>query len=120
MHGAFGGKCDSFDPSALERSSSGDSDFGGLLVEVFVRQAEEQIVGIEAAVASSDFAAALHGAHKLRSSSASVGACLVSRIAGEMEARCKAGETADLSGLAAQLRAEYQRVRPRMDEFLPK
>jgi HPt (histidine-containing phosphotransfer) domain-containing protein len=118
INAAAGGE-EIFDRAALERSCGGDADFRKLLVEVFVRQAEEQVAGIAAAVQSSDYDAALHGAHKLRSSSASIGACIVSRIAGDIEARCKAGHTVDLPTLATQLQAAYRQVRPRMDEFLP-
>jgi HPt (histidine-containing phosphotransfer) domain-containing protein len=109
-----------FDASMLERSSGGDPEFRSLLVEVFVRQAEEQIAAIEAAVAACDFGAARQVAHKLRSSSASVGAMRVSRMAGDIEAMCVAGDTAGVPGLGAGLRAEYERVHPHIAEFLPR
>lgn len=78
---------------------------GGELVELFVQSGGEQLIELERAVASGDGAAAAAVAHRLKGSSANLGAVRLSAACGLVEERLATG--ADPAAAVAAVRSAY-------------
>jgi two-component system sensor histidine kinase/response regulator len=71
--------------------ADGDSGFLTTLIQLFIDSAPEKVQKMKAALAGNDAKNASFEAHSLKSSSASLGAFTVSRLAAEIEKETKAG-----------------------------
>jgi HPt (histidine-containing phosphotransfer) domain-containing protein len=85
----------SIDQSVLDgiKEMAGDTDneFLITLIQLYVNSAPEKLQKMKAALARKDGKTASFEAHSLKSSSASLGAMAVSKIAGEIEKETKGG-----------------------------
>jgi signal transduction histidine kinase/CheY-like chemotaxis protein/HPt (histidine-containing phosphotransfer) domain-containing protein len=95
------------------------SEFGDL-VRVYLEDAPQQIVAIEAAAASGDAAAQVAPAHTLKSSSANIGATGLSELARGIEHAARAGVPTGPAEVAAGIRPEYERVSAELSRLLGK
>lgn len=75
------------------------------LVQLFVQSGGERLAELDGAVATGDGAAAAAVAHRLKGSSANLGALRVSAACGQVEERLKAGT--DPAPAVAALRSAY-------------
>ena len=104
-----------FDPAALQSSvpagARNGSQLAQKLIRLFVGESAKLLAEIERARVAGDTQTLLRGAHSLKSSSASVGAAALSRIAEELEACARAGQTSSFVNYPARLRLEYERFR---------
>ncbi len=77
-------------PAAMERLD-GDIELLKELVGEFLKSSPEQLVGLEAALASADASAARSWAHAIRGAAATVGAAHVADVASRMETAAQEG-----------------------------
>lgn len=82
----------------LSESVDGDAEFVADLVRTYLTEGETHLEQMSAAAVASDAGAIVRPAHTLKSSSASVGAARLARIAREIEFAGREGRT---DGLAA-------------------
>ena len=88
-----------------------------LLVAEFTSSTEHLIRDIVAAALQQDAQTVKFRAHTLRSSSASVGALDLSRLAADLEAGVSAAQFADWPAVAPTLQAEFARVVPALQRL---
>lgn len=77
----------------LRESVGGDTEFVADLVRTYLSEGESHLEQMSAAAASGDAGAIVRPAHTLKSSSASVGAARLARIAREIEFAGREGRT---------------------------
>ena len=98
---------------------SGDSALGPRIVALFKRETEKLLYEIEVALIACDSAAISAIAHKIKSSSAAVGAMRLSHLAARLEvAGREERPIGNGPGLASELRAAYREAGAALDEFL--
>ncbi|MCP5152020.1 MAG: response regulator [Chromatiales bacterium] len=100
------------DPSVLAQiralEANGAKGLLGRLVTAFVSSAQTDVDAVTAGAAAADLEVVRAASHRLKSSSANVGAMRLSALCREVEARARAGEAAELEVLAAALAAEHE------------
>jgi two-component system sensor histidine kinase/response regulator len=106
------------DPEVLAELVGGDPAHNAELYRRFVSHARELVKVIEQASHQGDARHASEQAHKLKSSSASVGAGVMSHLAAQIELAGGADDHAQLSELCSRLQAEMQRVADEIDAIL--
>jgi signal transduction histidine kinase/CheY-like chemotaxis protein len=116
---------DPIDPAVLDELSAlegeDDPNFVRELMLTFLETAPKLVTALRLALASGDLARAQAAAHTLKSSSAALGGALASSVAGELERRCRDGDTVEaLSALACQVADEVERTCARLRELVPK
>ena len=98
---------------------SGGSALGQRIVVLFKRETETMLEQIEAALVADDSAAISAIAHKIKSSSAAVGAMRLSQLAGRLElAGREQRRIGNGLGLAGELGTAYQEAIVALDRFL--
>lgn len=98
---------------------AGDSALGRRIVALFKRETETLLDQIEAALIAKDAAAISAIAHKIKSSSAAVGAMRLAQLAGRLEvAGREQRPIGNGPGLASELAASYGEAIAALDEFL--
>ncbi|HEX5278039.1 MAG TPA: Hpt domain-containing protein [Fluviicoccus sp.] len=85
------------------------------LLALFRQEASKLVHGIEYALAAEDQEALLRQSHTLKSSSASIGAQLLSRVARHIEQFARQSELAEAGALTGDLRAEFARLLVALD-----
>ena len=80
------------------------------LVEMYIKNTEDAISRMNAAIASSNFSEIQACAHTMRSPSAQLGLAYLSKIASNIELRAKEGALEDLKGLILDLDANFRYV----------
>jgi HPt (histidine-containing phosphotransfer) domain-containing protein len=98
---------------------SGDSMLGQRIVALFKRETEKLLGEIDAALLADDSAAIAAIAHKIKSSSAAVGAMRLAQLAGRLElAGRQQRPVGNGPGLAGELGSAYHEASAALDEFL--
>ena len=98
---------------------SGDSVLGQRIVALFKQETEKLLDEIELALVAGDSAAISAIAHKIKSSSAAVGAMRLSHLAARLEmAGRKERPIGNGLGVAGELRAAYHEANAALDRFL--
>jgi HPt (histidine-containing phosphotransfer) domain-containing protein len=85
------------------------------LLALFRQEASKLVHGIEYALAAEDQEALLRQSHTLKSSSASIGAQLLSRVARHIEQFARQSELAEAGALTGDLRTEFARLLVALD-----
>ena len=99
--------------------ASGDSVLGQRIVALFKRETEKLLGEIDAALLADDSASIAAIAHKIKSSSAAVGAMRLAQLAGRLElAGRQQRPIGNGRGLAGELGAAYREASAALDEFL--
>jgi len=80
------------------------------VLAAYRRDAPTVMCAIEAALEAGDTAGVRDGAHRLKSSSAAVGANKLAELYGELEALARAGALADRGALIGEVRVELRRA----------
>jgi two-component system, sensor histidine kinase and response regulator len=107
-------EADTLDQATLAdlRAMTGDDPaFLAELIDTYVADTPPQLATIRQALDIGDAEAVRRAAHSLKSNSATFGAATLAGLAGQIEARGKAGELAGTDELVARAEAEYARVR---------
>jgi HPt (histidine-containing phosphotransfer) domain-containing protein len=102
--------------SLRELQGDDDPEFLKDLIETFFEETNEQLVNLEQAVAQQNAVGLQRIAHALKSSSANVGAVLVSKLCKDME---EMGRNGQVEGAAQKLEAikhEYHRAQTALQE----
>jgi HPt (histidine-containing phosphotransfer) domain-containing protein len=103
-------------PPLLDRSVIADlRDLDGEvlseLIILYFDGAATQLAELESAVARGEAAELARAAHKLKGSSATLGAARVSQLAGELESRARGGEAGDAEQLVRRLAGAIEESR---------
>ena len=101
------------DPAALTdllEMVGDDSAFVDDIVDTYLRDAPEQLAGMQAALAAGDLETLGRHAHTLKGNSLSVGATALAAIARDLEERARAGDAADAGPKIEDASAEFGRV----------
>jgi signal transduction histidine kinase/ligand-binding sensor domain-containing protein/DNA-binding response OmpR family regulator len=98
------------DWEGLMALTNGDADFTGELVQLFIDAGDTALRDIRAALARGDLAALGRAAHAFKGSSASIRARPTSAAAARLEAAARAGASAEVEALEANLRREAGRA----------
>ncbi|HEX5361203.1 MAG TPA: Hpt domain-containing protein [Fluviicoccus sp.] len=85
------------------------------LLALFRQEASKLVHGIEYALAAEDQEALLRQSHTLKSSSASIGAQLLSQVARHIEQFARQSELAEAGALTGDLRTEFARLLVALD-----
>ena len=96
--------------SYKELQSPGDPDLRVILVETYLDEAAAIIKRKVDAAGVGDVAGIADAAHALKSSSANVGAVLMSKLSKEIEADAKSGMLGDVAARVAELERVYQQT----------
>ncbi|MEL7372447.1 MAG: Hpt domain-containing protein [Myxococcota bacterium] len=106
------------DYERIEDATGGDREFLEELVDIFLTDAAERIIELREALASGEAESFSRTAHKLKGSSANMGAVRLTDIARDME---NLGKSASLNGaeeLMEPLQQELVRVRETLQNML--
>lgn len=93
-----------FDPTALERIRDIAPGLVVNVLDAFLADAPGRVKRIEAGRGVGDVETLRSEAHALKSSAAYLGADLVARLAAEVEASCRSGESANALEISGHLR----------------
>jgi HPt (histidine-containing phosphotransfer) domain-containing protein len=93
--------------------------FVKVLINQYLDESASLVEAILAAISENRAAAIAAPAHKLKGSSATLGAVEMSAICAEIEARTRAGEPDEAALLGVELTARYQAVRLELQRLLP-
>ena len=96
--------------AALFETVGGDTEFLGELVGEFVSEAVRLVANMQAAAEAGRAADLARDAHQLKSSSASLGALVLSQLCGDLEAHARECSSPGLVGRVAAIEAEVPRV----------
>ena len=103
---------DLLDPNAIQRlmdiGKQTDPGFLQQVLEMFMKQAPENIEEIRQSLERGDFAAMWKTAHKLKGTSLNIGAARLSELCREIEKKGRNLETSGLHGLTMQLENDYK------------
>jgi HPt (histidine-containing phosphotransfer) domain-containing protein len=100
------------DLEAIRRAAGGDAEFEMELIAVFLADAADRVSLLDQALCRADRDGIAREAHRLKGSSADVGAGRMREIAAQLEHKSKQGaEADDLRCGAEELIAEYRRVK---------
>ena len=91
----------------LSESVGGDGDFVADLVRTYLSEGEAHLEQMTAAAAAGDAEAIVRPAHTLKSSSASVGAARLARMARDIELAGREGRTDGLAAAVADARQAW-------------
>ena len=94
----------------LRRSALDDEDFLADLVRLFLSDSASQMLLLQAAIAGRKKSDAVRIAHRLKGSSANMGAERLARLFGELEGAGGRNENLPLVQTAEKVQAEYDRV----------
>ena len=106
------------DYERIEDATGGDREFLEELVDIFLTDADERVEELKDALSKGEADTFSRTAHKLKGSSANMGAVRLTDIAKDME---QLGKTASLSGAEAlmqPLQDELIRVRETLEQML--
>jgi CheY-like chemotaxis protein/HPt (histidine-containing phosphotransfer) domain-containing protein len=114
---------DTIDPGALEKLRAlqrpGQQDILAKIVAAYLHDSPTTISAIRHAVMQRDFQPLFQGAHRLKSSSAFLGAARLVELCARLETIGAAGQGDDLPSLVAGLEAEYERVVKALGVYVP-
>lgn len=82
-----------FDRTGFLGRLMGDAEMAGAVIEVFLDDIPKQIASLKAALDAGDMETLGNVAHTIKGAAANVGGEELRRVAGEMEAACKTGDT---------------------------
>ncbi len=110
------------DPEVLQMLADlqepGEPDLLRELVTLFLRDTPERLDVVRQGLAAGDLDAAARAAHSLKGSAANLGALDLHELAAQAEQRARAGDTAAVRELLAQLDDEYGRVHAQLSALL--
>lgn len=95
-----------------------ESDIGEELIDLFLEAAPKYLAAMSRALSEEDTAALEDCAHKLRGSSATIGAMRLSQLAGQLEEASCAGSVNMAGDLVKKAEAELVELRRALNEFL--
>ena len=99
------------DLNVLEEIAGDDPEFVADLLDTFVRSTGELLGPMRASVMAGDIAAVLRDSHRLKGSSANVGAEVLRARSIELERLSRAGTLEGAAGLLDRIESELERVR---------
>ena len=102
----------------VEEATGGDYEFMKELVDLFLEDAAERLRELEAALASNDAEQLGKCAHKLKGSSANVGADHMSHLAKNLEERAKQSNLDQAEQLVAMIARQLSEVGPRFHRYI--
>lgn len=102
---------DVLDRNMLDEVAAGDLELIRELAELYIDDAESQLVALDEAVASADLALVGRVAHGLKGSSASLGAGEAAEAFRRLEELGRHGEADGLADAVAHGRAAFERIR---------
>ncbi len=102
-----------------EMTDMGQPDFLGELISLFLDTFSGQLQMLIDQVDSGDLAAVQRISHDLKSSSASVGAIVLSSHCAELEAMSRSGIARGTATMVARITEEFRDVRPELEALLP-
>lgn len=102
----------------VEEATGGDYEFMKELVDLFLEDAAERLRELEAAVASHDAEQLGKCAHKLKGSSANVGADHMSHLAKSLEERAKQANLEQAEEIVAMIAHQLSEVGPRFHRYI--
>lgn len=108
-------------PIDLERihdATGGDAEFLAELVDIFLDDAVERLEEIRHAVAAEDETEIRKTAHKLKGSSANMGATGLMRLAKSLEDMGMSGDVRDAASFVEGLDAEFARVKTALERLV--
>ncbi len=88
----------------------GQPDLVQRILEIYLNESPRLVAALEEAATADDFESLYRAAHTLKSSSAHIGAIVVSRLARELEACGRNQEREPIAPLMAQIKQEYQEL----------
>lgn len=99
----------------LERS--GSPGLLAQLVELFVRQADDQLRTFRSSAAARDAAGLARAAHTLKGSCGSLGALAMMELCRRLESAARAAQWADVDPLTGQIEQEFGRVKSALESL---
>jgi HPt (histidine-containing phosphotransfer) domain-containing protein len=102
----------------VEEATGGDYEFMKELVDLFLEDATERLRELEAALATNDAEQLGKCAHKLKGSSANVGADHMSHLAKSLEERAKQSNLDQADELVAMIARQLSEVGPRFHRYI--
>lgn len=102
----------------VEEATGGDHEFMRELVDLFLEDATDRIRELEAAVSAKDTEQLGKCAHKLKGSSANVGADHMSQLAKTLEDTARRAELEGARELIERLHQQLNEVGPRFERYL--
>lgn len=108
------------DLQRLNSISKGRVEFQQRLLKVFMEKAEVDLAALGEAIARSDYAQIQSSAHRIKGSSANVGAGEVRAIAAQIETLARENTLANCPQLCASMEAQLDLVRAFIQDHFPK
>jgi two-component system sensor histidine kinase BarA len=100
---------------SLVESVGGDTEFLVELIDTYIADAPEQLLGLRTALAAGDAAELVRPAHTLKSASASLGALGLAERCRQLELSAKTGSLAGATDAIDGIAAELERVVDALD-----
>ncbi len=107
-----------FDLMPLRNLISGDEEQLKSLVGIFLETLDQNLQGMQEALEEGDASKIEFTAHKIKGSSGQIRASLISSTALELEMMGKEGKLDGAAQKVARIVAEYEQIRPQLEEFL--
>lgn len=102
----------------VEEATGGDYEFMKELVDLFLEDAAERLRELEAAVSAGDADSLGKCAHKLKGSSANVGADHMSHLARSLEDQARSANLTNARSLVDQIAEQLSEVGPRFQSYI--
>jgi PAS domain S-box-containing protein len=103
-------QADAIDHKIIDPIKLGKPDLWRRLVDIYLKNAPDDLTTIEQAIANKDFSAAEMGAHTLKSSSANLGAIQLSDLCQKAEIAARETAIDDVQALFLEMQIEFQNV----------
>jgi two-component system, sensor histidine kinase and response regulator len=97
-------------------AESGETGLVEEVLDVFVKDTEERIAAIQAALAAMDREKLRRQGHALKGSSAQVGAMRLADLCRTVEGTAATATPAEIAGVVAEIAREFGKVRQKIDE----
>jgi len=97
-----------FDHAGLLRRLCDDEDLVSEIIESYLQEVPQQISLLEGALAREDMDAAVLISHRLKGSSANVGACALQKVFGSLESAARKGCKEEAGGLMGRIRRQVE------------
>lgn len=102
----------------VEEATGGDHEFMRELVDLFLEDAAERLRELERAMSSQDIDQLGKCAHKLKGSSANVGADHMSHLAKTLEEKAKQSDLSEAPELIERIAEQLAQVGPRFERYI--
>jgi len=103
------------DLTLLHSIAEDDHDMFAMIIDAFLKDTPERLLGIDQSVAAGDAETLQREAHSLKSSSASIGAFGLSELCKTLEYAGRDGNPERISEMVAEIKAEFDRVKAELE-----